>query len=177
MFLCMSKLMQCMSEIPKSQGRGWWCDSWLWNLLSTWHKTCHVVNFPICFGGGLSDSCQKKTKKKKHAMPPGPPSPLYNNCKCSISCSMASCKLRNTSQFEEDMVLIIYNIFLKVGSLTPSNEIQAFQTMFLWHVYTMHHEVVPRPCKICDWLLNWSWDDFSSHQGENVRVSMEFEVP
>ena len=29
----------------------------------------------------------------------------------------------------------------------------------LWRVvYTMDHKVVPRPCKICDWLLNSSWD-------------------
>ena len=44
-------------------------------------------------------------------------------------------------------------------------------------VYIMDHEVVPRPCKICDWLLNSSWDHFGLHQGNNVRVIMEFEVP
>ena len=41
----------------------------------------------------------------------------------------------------------------------------------------MDHEVVPRPCKIYDWLLNSSRDDFSLHQGKNVRVTMEFGVP
>ena len=27
---------------------------------------------------------------------------------------------------------------------------------YLRVVYTMDHEVIPRPCKICDWLLNLS---------------------
>jgi hypothetical protein len=31
-------------------------------------------------------------------------------------------------------------------------------------VYTMDHDVVPRFCNICDWLLNLSWDHFSLHQ-------------
>ena len=43
--------------------------------------------------------------------------------------------------------------------------------------YIMDHEVVPRPNKICNWLLNSSWDHFGLHQGQNVRVTMEFEVP
>ena len=41
----------------------------------------------------------------------------------------------------------------------------------------MDHKVVPRTCKICDWLLNSSWDHFGSHQGKHVRVTMEFKVP
>ena len=41
----------------------------------------------------------------------------------------------------------------------------------------MDHEVVPRPYKICDWLLNSSRDHFGLHQGENVKVTMEFENP
>ena len=42
----------------------------------------------------------------------------------------------------------------------------------------MDHEVVPRPCKICDWLLNASRDHFGLHQGEkNVKVTMELEIP
>ena len=40
----------------------------------------------------------------------------------------------------------------------------------------MDHEVVPRPCEICDWFLKSSQDHFSLHQA-NVRVTMEFEVP
>jgi hypothetical protein len=40
----------------------------------------------------------------------------------------------------------------------------------------MDHEVVPMPCKKCDWLLNSSQDHFGSHQGKNVRVTKEFEV-
>ena len=43
--------------------------------------------------------------------------------------------------------------------------------------YTMDHDVVPRPCKICDWLLSSSWDHFGLHQGKNIIVIMEFEVP
>ena len=41
----------------------------------------------------------------------------------------------------------------------------------------MDHEVVLGPCKIYDWVLNSSWDHFNLHQGKNVRVTMEFEVP
>jgi hypothetical protein len=44
-------------------------------------------------------------------------------------------------------------------------------------VYIMDHEVVPKPCKVCDWLLNSSWDHFGLHQRKNVRVTMEFKVP
>ena len=43
--------------------------------------------------------------------------------------------------------------------------------------YTMNHEDVPRPCKISDRLLNSSWDHFGLHQGQYVRVTMEFKVP
>ena len=44
-------------------------------------------------------------------------------------------------------------------------------------VYTMEREVAPRPCKIHDWLLNSSRDHLGLHQGQNVKVIMEFEVP
>ena len=44
-------------------------------------------------------------------------------------------------------------------------------------VHTMDHEVVPRPCRICDWLSNWSQVHFALHQGKKVKVAMEFEVP
>ena len=44
-------------------------------------------------------------------------------------------------------------------------------------VYTMDKEVIPRPCRYCDWLLNSSWDHFHLHRGKNVKVIMEFEVP
>ena len=33
----------------------------------------------------------------------------------------------------------------------------------------MDHEVVPRPCKICDWLLDFSWDHFGLHQGRKKK--------
>jgi hypothetical protein len=34
---------------------------------------------------------------------------------------------------------------------------------------TMDREVAPRPCKICDWLLNSSWDHFGLHQGKQCQ--------
>ena len=43
-------------------------------------------------------------------------------------------------------------------------------------VYTMDHEVVPRPCKISDWLLKLSHDHFDLHKGKIFRVIMEFEA-
>ena len=54
-----------------------------------------------------------------------------------------------------------------------------FWNMWLYSgvVYTTDHEVVPRPYKLCDWLLNSSWDHFGLHQGKNVKVTVEFEVP
>ena len=36
----------------------------------------------------------------------------------------------------------------------------------LGHVYTMDREVDPRPCKICDWMLNSSQDHYGLHQGK-----------
>ena len=36
-------------------------------------------------------------------------------------------------------------------------------------VYTMDPKVVPRLCKICDWLLNSSWDHFSLHQWKKCQ--------
>ena len=44
-------------------------------------------------------------------------------------------------------------------------------------VYTTDCEVVPRPCKICDWVLDSFRDHFGLHQGDSVRVvTMEFDV-
>ena len=54
------------------------------------------------------------------------------------------------------------------------------ETSNLWVLrvfYTMNHEVVPRPCKICDWLVDSSRDHFGLHQGRNIRMTMELEVP
>ena len=50
------------------------------------------------------------------------------------------------------------------------------KTSLLGVVYTMDHKVVPRPCNICEWLLNSFRDHFGLHRG-NVRVTMEFHVP
>jgi hypothetical protein len=35
-------------------------------------------------------------------------------------------------------------------------------------VHTMDHEVIPWPCKICDWLLNSSQDHFNLHQEKKM---------
>ena len=35
-------------------------------------------------------------------------------------------------------------------------------------VYTMDHEVVPMPCKVCDWLLNLSQDHFGLHKRKQM---------
>ena len=40
----------------------------------------------------------------------------------------------------------------------------------------MDHEVVPRLCKPCDWLLNSSYDHFGLHQGKMIKMTMQFEV-
>ena len=45
-----------------------------------------------------------------------------------------------------------------------------------WFAQIMDREVIPRPCKICDWLLNSSQDHFGLRQGKNVRVIMEFKI-
>ena len=44
-------------------------------------------------------------------------------------------------------------------------------------VYTKDHDVIPKLCKICDRLLNSSSYHFDLHQGKNVKVNMECEVP
>ena len=55
-----------MMKRYQSQRIGWWFNSWLWKLLSTWHKTCQVVNDLMCFGAAMSAFCLKKKKKKKN---------------------------------------------------------------------------------------------------------------
>ena len=40
---------------------------------------------------------------------------------------------------------------------------------YLGVVYTMDHDVVPGPCKICDWLLNSLWDHFDLHQEKKCQ--------
>ena len=47
---------------------------------------------------------------------------------------------------------------------------------FFGVVYTMDHEVIPRPSKQCDWTLKSSKDDLGLHQGKNGRVITEVEV-
>jgi hypothetical protein len=41
----------------------------------------------------------------------------------------------------------------------------------------MDHGVIPRPCRICDWLLNSFRDHFGLRQGKIVKVIVEFKVP
>ena len=40
----------------------------------------------------------------------------------------------------------------------------------------MDYEVISRPRKICDRLLNLSLDHVGLHQGKNIKVTIEFEV-
>jgi hypothetical protein len=47
-----------------------------------------------------------------------------------------------------------------------------YQTLYLWwnwDAWYKLHEVVPRPCKICDWLLNSSWDHIGLYQGKKTQ--------
>jgi hypothetical protein len=44
-------------------------------------------------------------------------------------------------------------------------------------VCTMHHNVILKPCKICDWLLNSSWIHFGLHQGKNCQSDHEVRGP
>ena len=48
---------------------------------------------------------------------------------------------------------------------------------YLLVVYTVDHEVVPKLCKIYDWLSNLSWTISVCTKGKKVRATMEFEVP
>ena len=41
-------------------------------------------------------------------------------------------------------------------------------TSYSWAIYTMDHEVVPRPRKIHDWPLNSFQDHFGLHQGKKM---------
>ena len=44
-------------------------------------------------------------------------------------------------------------------------------------VYTMEHEVVPRPCKICDWLLNLYRDHFGLHRRKKCHSDYGVQGP
>ena len=46
----------------------------------------------------------------------------------------------------------------------PIKEANQLASSTLGVVYTTQHEVISKPCKICDWLLNLSWDHFGLHQ-------------
>ena len=48
-------------------------------------------------------------------------------------------------------------------------EVEGFKKLGL--VYTMDHEVIPRPCKISDGLLNLSRDHFGLYQGKHVGMT------
>ena len=68
--------------------------------------------------------------------------------------------------------IIIYIVSLLKTLVLTNTIIMAIRV-----VYTMDHEIIPRPYKICDWSLNSSWDHFGLHRGKNVKVTMEFESP
>ena len=58
-----------------------------------------------------------------------------------------------------------------------SQLVSIFHKTWGWGVvYPIDHEVAQGPINFCDWMLNLSWDHFGVHQGENVRVNMEFKV-
>jgi hypothetical protein len=57
----------------------------------------------------------------------------------------------------------------RMGQSLAANHNQAhmwcdLELLVLGAVYIMDYEVVLRPCKICDRLLNFSWDHFGLHQ-------------
>ena len=60
------KLSDDDGKMPKSQERSWRFESRLWKFLSTWRKTCQVINYLLCFGASLSAFCLKKTKQNKY---------------------------------------------------------------------------------------------------------------
>jgi hypothetical protein len=43
-------------------------------------------------------------------------------------------------------------------------------------VYTMDHELGPGLCKVANWLLKLSRDNFGLHQEKNGRGTMQVEV-
>ena len=69
------KLLDDSEEILKSQGTSWRFDSQLWNLLSTWHKTCKVVNCILCFDVGMLAFCLNKINYNKAPPSLGPRRP------------------------------------------------------------------------------------------------------
>ena len=73
----------------------------------------------------------------------------------------------------------IFSIFKLISGEHYVEYCQSFGTLlWIWGaVYTMDHEVVPRPSKRCDWTLKSSRDDWGLHQGKNHgRVTTEVEV-
>ena len=60
------KLLDDGGETPKSQGRGWWFDSRLWNLMSTWQKLVRWSTASRVYGAGLATfRLNKKLKMEK----------------------------------------------------------------------------------------------------------------
>ena len=58
------KLLDDGGEIPKSQGRGWRFETWLWNLLSTWQKNLSGGQLPPVLWRWHVDLLSPKIKKK-----------------------------------------------------------------------------------------------------------------
>ena len=59
----------------------------------------------------------------------------------------------------------------KIAWLGGSSILDPSLKIGFWNVgvvYTMEHEVVPRPYKICDWMLSLSPKHFGLHQGKNL---------
>ena len=65
-----------------------------------------------------------------------------------------------TSHFLSTKVELVVGHYKTLTSL--------FSTL-LHDVYTIDHEVIPRPCEVCDWMLYSPWDDSSLHQGKKCE--------
>ena len=75
------KLPDDRGEVPKSEWRDWWFDSWLWNLLSTWLEKQEPTHCKI---GNIRHPAPRGSLSK--VGPTGSfhvrlPDVVYNNCK------------------------------------------------------------------------------------------------
>jgi hypothetical protein len=71
--------------------------------------------------------------------------------------------------------LISYTPNFSFAYMTQNTEIKFHSTDFTLDVGSPRL-MVPRPCKLRDWLLNSSRDHFGLHRGKNVKVTTKFEV-
>ena len=97
-----------------------------------------------------------------------------NPCgRCLIMASLPQKHL----QFESQIISFINNDLRSIVRRMVLRDLAGLFSFDSGVVYAMGDEVVTRPYKIRDWLLNSSHNHFGLHQGQNVIVTMEFEVP